>query len=199
MIDNLINFLKSRTFIYIAAGILILVLGYNLMTYFNAQKNKEEFLNFVEINEEFGRELGTAEELYNQLDLNFQNYGYELITKSILSRKALDESNYNLALELYLEIYSELASSSISNQTKYILLEQYAENIVRLFMQLDKYEEGKEFIATVNSDFNTFNELVGDFHKFFGQAELANEYYDKALSADLNDTQKNLIKLKKIP
>ena len=169
------------------------------MTYFNAQKNKEEFLNFVEINEEFGRELGTAEELYNQLDLNFQNYGYELITKSILSRKALDESNYNLALELYLEIYSELASSNISNQTKYILLEQYAENIVRLFMQLDKYEEGKDFIATVNIDLNTFNELVGDFHKFFGQAELANEYYDKALSADLNDTQKNLIKLKKIP
>jgi len=199
LIDNLINFLKSRTFIYAAAGILILVLGYNLMTYFNAQKNKEEFLNFVEINEGFGRELGTAEELYDQLDLDFQNYGYELITKSILSRKALDESNYNLALELYLEIYSELASSSISNQTKYILLEQYAENIVRLFMQLDKYEEGKEFIATVNSDFNTFNELVGDFHKFFGQAELANEYYDKALSADLNDTQKNLIKLKKIP
>ena len=66
-------------------------------------------------------------------------------------------------------------------------------------MQLDKYEEGKDFIATVNIDLNTFNELVGDYHKFFGQAELANEYYDKALAADLNDTQKNLIKLKKIP
>ena len=40
-----------------------------------------------------------------------------------------------------------------------------------------------------------FYELGGDFYKSFGENELANEWYDKALDSDLNETQ-NLIELK---
>ena len=197
MIENLINFVKSRTFIYSVSGVVLLFGVLSLLNYLNDQKNQEEFLQFVEINEEFSNETETAEDLFKRLDLEYQNFGYELITKSVLAKKALDEESFELALKIYLDISQQLKSSGIANATKNVLKEQYAENIVRLQIELDRYDDGKLFLEQSDLKSPRFYELGGDFYKSFGENELANEWYDKALDSDLNETQKNLIELKK--
>ena len=103
MIENLINFVRSRTFIYSVSGVVLLFGVLSLLNYLNDQKNQEEFLQFVEINEEFSNETETAEDLFKRLDLEYQNFGYELITKSVLAKKALDEESFELALKIYKE------------------------------------------------------------------------------------------------
>ena len=47
----------------------------SLLNYLSDQKNQEEFLQFVEINEEFSNEAETAEDLFKRLDLEYQNFG----------------------------------------------------------------------------------------------------------------------------
>lgn len=118
MIENLINFVKSRTFIYSVSGVVLLFGVLSLVNYLSDQKNQEEFLQFVKINEEFSNETETAEDLFKRLDLEYQNFGYELITKSVLAKKALDEESFELALKIYLDINQQLKSSGIANATK---------------------------------------------------------------------------------
>ena len=48
-----------------------------------------------------------------------------------------------------------------------------------------------------NNRDTSFYELAGDFYKYFGENELANENYDLAISSDTDETQKNLINLKR--
>ena len=86
------------------SGIVLLFGVLSLLNYLSDQKNQEEFLQFVEINEEFSNEAETAEDLLKRLDLEYQNFGYELITKSVLAKKALDEESFELALKIYLDI-----------------------------------------------------------------------------------------------
>jgi len=197
LIENLINFIKSRKFIYSVSAVVLLFGVLAFVNYLDDQKNQEEFLQFVAINEEFSNEAETAEDLFNRLDLEYQNFGYELITKSVLAKKALDESSFELALDIYLDVNEQLQSSSIANATKNVLKEQYVENIIRLYIELDRYEEGRLFLEQSSLKSPSFYELGGDFYKSFSENDLANQWYDKALDSDLNETQKNLIELKK--
>ncbi|MBL6693951.1 MAG: hypothetical protein ISP94_03670 [SAR86 cluster bacterium] len=77
MIENLINFIKSRKFIYSVSAVVLLFGVLAFVNYLNDQKNQEEFLQFVAINEEFSNEAETAEDLFNRLDLEYQNFVYE--------------------------------------------------------------------------------------------------------------------------
>ena len=63
-------------------------------------------------------------------------------------------------------------------------------------MEIDDYENGAKFLEMGNNRDASFYELAGDFYKYFGENELANENYDLAISADTDETQKNLINLK---
>ena len=133
----------------------------------------------------------------NNLDLNFDSFGYELITKTILAKKAVDEENFGLALNLFLEMYQLVQSETMSKTTKNILQEQYAENIVRIYMEKNDFDGGAIFIKenTINS--LRFHELAGDFYKFFEKSEDSVFHYNQALTFDLDEAQKNIINLKK--
>jgi hypothetical protein len=42
-----------------------------------------------------------------------------------------------------------------------------------------------------------YHDVAGDFYKHFQENEIAIYHYDQAMSFDIDDSQKNLIKLKK--
>ena len=115
----------------------------------------------------------------------------------ILAKKAIDEGNLTLGATLFEDAYSKTKESNMNLQTKNIVLEQFRENIVRIYMEIDDYENGAKFLEMGNNRDASFYELAGDFYKYFGENELANENYDLAISADTDDTQKNLINLKR--
>ena len=197
MLDRILDFLKNKYFIGGVALVTLMLVGSSVMNYYNEKANEAEFKKFVKINEEFSIEESDSNELFNNLDLNFDSFGYELITKTILAKKAVDEENFGLALNLFLEMYQLVQSETMSKTTKNILQEQYAENIVRIYMEKNDFDGGATFIKenTINS--LRFHELAGDFYKFFEKSEDSVFHYNQALTFDLDEDQKNIINLKK--
>ena len=131
------------------------------------------------------------------LELNFEidSDGIEIITKSVFAKKALDEQNFSEASALFQDIFYKVTESSIPKDTKKILLEQYYENLVRICMELDDFEKGESLIEENQLDTARFHDVAGDFYKYFQKNEMANYHYDMAISFDMDDSQKNLIKL----
>jgi len=197
MLERILDFLKNKYFIGGIALVALIFIGSSVMNYYSEKANEAEFRKFVKINEEFSIEESNSNELFNNLDLNFDSFGYELITKTVLAKKAVDEANFDLALNLFLEMYQLVKSERISKVTKNILEEQYAENIVRIYMEKNDFVGGSNFIKenTINS--LRFHELAGDFYKFFERNKDSAFHYNQALTFDLDETQKNIINLKK--
>ena len=197
MLDIILDFLKNKYFIGGVALVTLMLVGSSAMNYYNEKANEAEFKKFVKINEEFSIEESDSNELFNNLDLNFDSFGYELITKTILAKKAVDEENFGLALNLFLEMYQLVQSETMSKTTKNILQEQYAENIVRIYMEKNDFDGGSNFIKENTTNSLRFHELAGDFYKFFEKSEDSLFHYDKALTFDIDEAQKNIINLKK--
>tara|TARA_B100001996_G_scaffold266527_1_gene208186 strand:+ start:1192 stop:1794 length:603 start_codon:yes stop_codon:yes gene_type:complete len=197
MLERILDFLKNKYFIGGITLVALIFIGSSVMNYYSEKANEAEFRKFVKINEEFSIEESNSNELFNNLDLNFDSFGYELITKTVLAKKAVDEANFDLALNLFLEMYQLVKSERISKVTKNILEEQYAENIVRIYMEKNDFVGGSNFIKenTINS--LRFHELAGDFYKFFEKNKDSVFHYNQALTFDLDETQKNIINLKK--
>ena len=114
-----------------------------------------------------------------------------------MAKKALDEQNFSEASELFEDVFIKVKNSSIAKDTKEILLEQYYENLVRLFMELDDFEKGDGLIKENQLGSARYHDVAGDFYKHFQDNEMANYHYDLAISFDMDESQKNLIKLKK--
>lgn len=167
MLDRILDFLRNRYFIGAVILIVVLIIVNSVMGYYSSKANEAEFKKFVEINEEFSVDETDSDTLFNELDLDFESYGYELITKTILAKKAVDEGNFDLALKLYIEMYELILDKNISKDTKNILKEQYAENIVRIYMEKNDFDGGSNFIKENTTDSLRFHELAGDFYKFF--------------------------------
>lgn len=197
MLEQLEKFLKNRYTIFSIVAVVLIIIAVNVNSYFQNKNNEAEFLRFVEINDAFAIE-GAASDLSDNLNLNFENFGYELIAKSILAKKSLDEGNQDLAYSIYTELYSSLSKSNIDSETLKIMQEQFSENILRLTMELDLYESGVEFINKSSLNSVRFFEISGDFYKFFENFDKANEWYNKAINSDISENQKNLIRLKLI-
>lgn len=197
MLDRILDFLRNRYFIGAVILIVVLIIVNSVMGYYSSKANEAEFKKFVEINEEFSVDESDSDTLFNELDLDFESYGYELITKTILAKKAVDEGNFDLALKLYIEMYELILDKNISEDTKNILKEQYAENIVRIYMEKNDFDGGSNFIKENTTDSLRFHELAGDFYKFFEKNEDSVFHYDKALTFDIDEAQKNIINLKK--
>lgn len=197
MLEQLEKFLKNRYTIFSIVAVVLIIIAVNVNSYFQNKNNEAEFLRFVEINDAFATE-GAASELSDNLNLNFENFGYELIAKSILAKKSLDEGNQDLAYSIYTELYSSLSKSNIDSETLKIMQEQFSENILRLTMELNLYESGEEFINKSSLNSVRFFEISGDFYKFFENFDKANEWYNKAINSDISENQKNLIRLKLI-
>ena len=164
MLEQLEKFLKNRYTIFSIVAVVLIIIAVNVNSYFQNKNNEAEFLRFVEINDAFAIE-GAASDLSDNLNLNFENFGYELIAKSILAKKSLDEGNQDLAYSIYTELYSSLSKSNIDSETLKIMQEQFSENILRLTMELDLYESGVEFINKSSLNSVRFFEISGDFIK----------------------------------
>ena len=197
MLDRILDFLRNRYFIGAVILIVVLIIVNSVMGYYSSKANEAEFKKFVEINEEFSVDESDSDTLFNELDLDFESYGYELITKTILAKKAVDEGNFDLALKLFIEMYELILDKNISKDTKNILKEQYAENIVRIYMEKNDFDGGSNFIKENTTDSLRFHELAGDFYKFFEKNEDSVFHYDEALTFDIDEAQKNIINLKK--
>ena len=197
MLDRILDFIRNRYFIGAVALLIVSIVINSVMAYYSNKANEAEFKKFVEINEEFSVDESDSNTLYDELDLNFDSYGYELITKTILAKKAVYEANFDLALNLYLEMHKLILDKNINKATKNILKEQYAENIVRIYMEKNDFDGGSNFIKENTTDSLRFHELAGEFYKFFEKSEDSLFHYDKALTFDIDEAQKNIINLKK--
>ena len=197
MLDRILDFIRNKYFIGAMALLIVFIVVNSVIGYYSNKANEAEFKKFVEINEEFSVDESDSNTLYDELDLNFDSYGYELITKTILAKKAVDEANFELALNLYIEMHKLILDKNINKATKNILKEQYAENIVRIYMEKNDFDGGSNFIKENTTDSLRFHELAGDFYKFFEKSEDSLFHYDKALTFDIDEAQKNIINLKK--
>ena len=197
MLEKILDFLKNKYFLGVSALVILILVGTSVMNYYKEKANEAEFKKFVEVNEEFSLEELDAEQLSQNLDLNFDTFGFELVSKTILAKRALDENNFELALSLYLDAYLTLQNSDISEQTKNILKDQYIENIVRIYMELEDFDGGSNFLNDNAIDSLSFHDLAGDFFKYFDKNDDAFFHYDEALKFDMEEAQRNIINLKK--
>tara|TARA_B100001989_G_scaffold247439_1_gene219642 strand:+ start:414 stop:1019 length:606 start_codon:yes stop_codon:yes gene_type:complete len=197
MLEKILDFLKNKYFLGVSALVTLILVGTSVMNYYKEKANEAEFKKFVEVNEEFSLEELDAEQLSKNLDLNFDTFGFELVSKTILAKRALDENNFELALSLYLDAYLTLQNSDISEQTKNILKDQYIENIVRIYMELEDFDGGSNFLNDNAIDSLSFHDLAGDFFKYFDKNDDAFFHYDEALKFDMEEAQRNIINLKK--
>ena len=194
MADRILEFLKNRYFIGVVVAIFLGLLINSITSYTKEKANEEEFKRFQEINNSL-----LSENTVNADELNFEfdSDGFEIISKSVFAKKALDEQNFSKARALFEDVFIKVKNSSIAKDTKEILLEQYYENLVRLFMELDDFEKGDGLIKENQLGSARYHDVAGDFYKHFQDNEMANYHYDLAISFDMDESQKNLIKLKK--
>ena len=194
MVDRILEFLKNKYFIGTVIAVFLGLLINSITLYANEKANEEEFKRFQEINNSLSNENSVN---LDDVDFEFDSIGFEIITKSIFAKKALDEKKFSEARTLFEDIFYKVTESSIPKDTKKVLLEQYYENLVRLCMELDDFNKGESFIKENQLDTSRFHDVAGDFYKYFQRNEMANYHYDIAMSFDMDDSQKNLIQLKK--
>jgi predicted negative regulator of RcsB-dependent stress response len=195
MVDRIIEFLKNRYFIGAVVAIVLGVVINSFFTYSKERANEIEFERFQEVNASLATQ--TEEVKNSELNLEFDSLGFEMITKSVLAKKSIDEKDYLNASILFNEIYAEVIGSNISSATKEVLAEQYSENIVRIYMELDDFESGDKFITENELNSSRFHDVAGDFYKYFDKTDKSNFHYDRAISFDIDESQKNLINLKR--
>lgn len=194
MVDRILDFLKNKYFIGSVVAIFLGLLINSVISYLQEKANEEEFIKFQEINNSLSGE--TLIDL-EDVDLEFDSVGFEIITKSVFAKKALDEQNFSEAIKLFEDVFNEIKDSSISKETKEILLEQYYENLVRLTMELDNFNKGDSLIKENQFSTARYHDVAGDFYKHFQENETANYHFDQAISLNIDESQKNLLKLKK--
>ena len=194
MADRILEFLKNKYFIGAVVAVFLGLLINSITSYAKEKANEEEFKRFQEINNSLSSENTVNVEEFN---FEFDSDGFEIITKSVFAKKALDEQNFSEAKALFEDVFIKVKNSSIAKDTKEILLEQYYENLVRLFMELDDFEKGDGLIKENQLGSARYHDVAGDFYKYFEDNEMANYHYDLAISFDMDESQKNLIKLKK--
>lgn len=194
MVDRILEFLKNKYFIGAVGAVFIGLLINSITSYTKEKANEEEFKRFQEINNSLSSENSVNSE---DIDFKFDSDGFEIITKSVFAKKAIDEQNFSEATALFEDVFKKVQNSSISKDTKEILIEQYFENLVRLCMELDDFEKGDTLIKENQLNSARYHDVAGDFYKHFQDINMANYHYDMAISLDLDDSQKNLIKLKK--
>ena len=194
MVDRVLDFIKNKYFISAVVAVFLVLLINSIASYAQGKANEEEFKKFQEINNSLSSENQINLE---DVDFEFDSIGFEIITKSVFAKKALDEENLSEASMLFEDVFNKVKESSISKDTKEVLLEQYYENLIRLSMELENFNMGDNLIKDNKLDTLRYHDVAGDFYKHFQENEIAIYHYDQAMLFDIDDSQKNLIKLKK--
>ena len=112
MVDRILNFLKNKYFISAVIAIFVGLLINSIASYFQEKANEEEFKKFQEINNSLSNETSI-----NLEDINFEfnSIGFEIITKSVFAKKALDEENFPEASVLFEEVFVFPLQRHLSN------------------------------------------------------------------------------------
>ena len=88
-------------------------------------------------------------------------------------------------------------NSNLGRDSRVIINSEIIENIIRINIQLDDFEEGKKFINSLQQNQRNY-ELEGDFYKYFKQFDEANSAYNRALRDEVDEGKVNFIRLKKV-
>jgi len=133
----------------------------------------------------------------NNLDLNFESFSYEFTANALVAKKAVDEGNIDIALDIYLNMHGFVLDEGLSNGTENILKDNLVENIIRIYMVKNDFDAGSNFLNNNSIDSAYFHELAGDFYKYFEKNDQSIFHYNKAISFDIDEAQKNIINMKK--
>jgi predicted negative regulator of RcsB-dependent stress response len=87
--------------------------------------------------------------------------------------------------------------SNLGRDSRAIINSEIIENIIRINIQLDDFEQGKKFINSLEQNQRNY-ELEGDFYKNFKKFDEANNAYNRALADEIDEGKINFIKLKKV-
>ena len=196
MIDQILNFFKNKYFLITLALLVVFIAIYQFLDYQNKLKNDDEFKKLISFNEKVIIEETDFNELMEESD-KFTIFGYKLIVKSLLAQKAIENENLISARNIYNQLYVDGMSSNLGRDSRSIINSEIIENIIRINIQLDDFEEGKKFINSLEQNQRN-HELEGDFYKYFKKFDEANNSYDKALEEETDEGKINFIRLKKV-
>ena len=196
MIDQILNFLKNKYFLIALALLVVFIAIYQFLDYQNKLKNDDEFKKLISFNEKVIIEEIDFNELMEESD-KFTIFGYKLIVKSLLAQKAIENENLISARNIYNQLYVDGMNSNLGRESRSIINSEIIENIIRINIQLDDFEEGKKFINSLEQNQRN-HELEGDFYKYFKKFDEANNSYDKALKEETDEGKVNFIRLKKV-
>ena len=196
MIDQILNFFKNKYFLIALALLVVFTAIYQFLDYQNKLKNDDEFKKLISFNEKVIIEEIDFNELMEESD-KFTIFGYKLIVKSLLAQKAIENENLISARNIYNQLYVDGMNSNLERESRSIINSEIIENIIRINIQLDDFEEGKKFINSLEQNQRN-HELEGDFYKYFKKFDEANNSYDKALKEETDEGKVNFIKLKKV-
>ena len=196
MIDQILNFFKNKYFLIALALLVVFIAIYQFLDYQNKLKNDDEFKKLISFNEKVIIEETDFNELMEESD-KFTIFGYKLIVKSLLAQKAIEIENLISARNIYNQLYVDSMNSNLGRDSRSIINSEIIENIIRINIQLDDFEEGKKFINSLEQNQRNY-ELEGDFYKHFKKFDEANNSYDKALEEETDEGKVNFIKLKKV-
>ena len=200
MLERILNFLKNKYFIGTVVLLLMIAIVVMAINFNNKKANEAEFNKLIEVNGKVSNAIQqniSTEELLNDLDLNFESFSYEFTANALVAKKAVDEGNIDIALDIYLNMHSFILDEALSNGTENILRENLVENIVRIYMEKNDFDAGSNFLNNNSIDSVYFHELAGDFYKYFEKNDESIFHYNQALSFDTDEAQKNIINLKK--
>tara|TARA_X000000950_G_scaffold266294_1_gene341603 strand:+ start:109 stop:711 length:603 start_codon:yes stop_codon:yes gene_type:complete len=196
MIDQILNFFKNKYFLTALALLVVFTAIYQFLDYQNKSKNSDEFKKLIIFNEKVVVEETDFNELMEESD-KFTIFGYKLIVKSLLAQKAIENENLVSARNIYNQLYLDSMNSNLGKDSRIIINSEIIENIIRINIQLDDFEEGKKFIDSLKQNQRNY-ELEGDFYKYFKQFDEANSSYNKALEDETDEGKVNFIRLKKV-
>ena len=114
MVDRVLDFIKNKYFIGAVVAIFLGLLINSIASYAQGKANEEEFKKFQEMNNSLSRENPINLE---EVDFEFDSIGFEIITKSVFAKKALDEENFSEASMLFEDVFYKVKESSISKDT----------------------------------------------------------------------------------
>jgi predicted negative regulator of RcsB-dependent stress response len=196
MIDQILNFFKNKYFLTALALLVVFTAVYQFLGYQNKLKNDDEFKKLIIFNEKVINEETDFNELMEESE-KFTIFGYKLIVKSLLAQKAIENEDLVSARNIYNQLYLDSMKSNLGRDSRAIINSEIIENIIRINIQLDDFEQGKKFINSLEQNQRNY-ELEGDFYKNFKKFDEANNAYNRALADEIDEGKINFIKLKKV-
>lgn len=200
MLERILDFLKNKYFIGTVVLLFVITIIVLVINFNNKKANEVEFNKLTKLNDKVSNAIQqniSTEELLNDLDLNFESFSYEFTANALVAKKAVVEDNIDIALDIYLDMHGSILDEALSNDTENILRDNLVENIVRIYMEKNDFDAGSNFLNNNSFESVYFHELAGDFYKYFEKNDESIFHYNKALSFDISEAQKNIINLKK--